>query len=260
MIRHSSNLGLFVGLVLFAAGARAQDYPALREGTAIVTGTRAETSAEGLARALRDVLVKRSGDPSLLHDHRVDSLEPKAADLVEDYLYLDRMSDLPKHDEQGTRDRPYTLIARFSSAKIDAVLAELGDKPWLAARPALLVHVMITDKSRGSYPLTADGDNDERHRQALLAAAVRYGMHLVLEPLAKVNADAAVPGALVVNGTVRWSDADPGWVGAWRAGGQQGSEVKAWGIEGVSFDDAYRTLVLGAMAIASGHAPPPTGP
>ena len=113
-------------------------------------------------------------------------LAANAADMVEDYLYLDRMSDMPHHDEQGTRDRPYTLIVRFSPAKLDAALAALGDRPWLAERPKLLVRIMITDK-RGSYPLTADGDNDERHRQALLAAAIRYGMHVVLTPLDHSN-------------------------------------------------------------------------
>ncbi len=254
MIRRSLNLVL--GLVLIAASARAQDYPALCEGTAIVTGTREDTRAEGLARALRDVLVKRSGDPGLLRDRRVDPLAANAAGLVDNYLYLDRMTDLPRRDEQGTRDRPYTLVARFSPAKIDAVLAELGARPWLSARPRLLVRIVITDK-RSSYPLTADGDDDERHRQALLAAASRYGMQVVLEPAGVANGNAAMPDVLLVTGTLRWSDADPGWAGAWRAGVGQGSEIRTWGIKGVSFDEAFRDLVRGAMAVASGHELPP---
>jgi hypothetical protein len=251
---------LFIALTPFAAPAWPQDYPALCEGTAIVTGTTADTRAEGLAQALRDVLVKRSGDPLLLNNPRVDPLAAKAAGMVEDYLYLDRMSDLPRHDEQGTRDRPYTLIARFSPAKIDTALAELGDHPWLVARPKLLVRIMITDNRRGTYPLTADGGNDERHRQALLAAASRYGMHLVLLPVDEVNRDAAVPDALEITGTLRWSDAGPGWIGAWSTSGDQGWDVKTWGIEGVSFDEAYRNLVQGAMAVASGHALPQARP
>lgn len=260
MTRCFSILVLFIGLVVVAAEAPAQDYPALCEGTAIVTGTGQDTRAEGLAHALRDVLVKRSGDPGLLHDPRVDPLEAKAAEMVGNYLYLDRMSDLPKHDEQGTRDRPYTLIVRFSPAKIDAALAELGDTPWLAARPKLLVRVVITDNKRGSYPLTADGGNDERHRQALLAAAVRYGMQLVLVPLDNMNENATVADALIVTGTLRWSDADAGWAGVWRTGVDHGPESKTWGIKGVSFDEAYRNLVLGAMAIATGHTPPQVPP
>jgi hypothetical protein len=253
MIRGVFVFGLVISAGLFAVTGFAADFPALSEATAIVTGTRADTRAEGLAQALRDVLVKRSGNPGLLRDPRVDAMTANAADMVEDYLYLDRMSDMPRHDEQGTRDRPYNLIVRFSPAKIDAALAALGDKPWLAERPKLLVRITINDK-RGSYPLTADGDNDERHRQALLAAAIRYGMHVVLMPLDRLNE--TVPDALLVTGTLRWSDADSGWVGAWRVGGDQAPGPKEWGIAGVSFDDAFRDLVRGAMAIASGHEQP----
>ncbi len=238
-----------IALALTVTIARSQDIPALSEGFAIVTGTREDTRAEGLAHALPDVLVKRSGDPALLHNPRVAALAAKAADLVDDYLYLDRMSDEPRHDEQGTRDRPYTLIARFSPAKLDAALATLGDQPWLMPRPPLLVRITITDK-RSSFPLSADGDPDERHRQALLAAAARYGMHVVLPTLD--GRDGASPNAITVAGTMRWSETDPGWTGEFRAGSPEGS----WGIKGVSFDDAYRDLVRGAMAVASGHALP----
>jgi len=252
MIRLASILVPLIGLGLPGAPAQARDDTALCEGTAIVTGTREDTRAEGLAHALRDVLVKRSGDPALLHDPRVDPLGPQAADMVEDYLYLDRMSGEPKHDEQGTRDRPYTLIARFAPAKIDAALAELGDRPWLAERPELLPRIMITDAKRASFPLSADGDNDERQRQALLAAAERYGMRVVLEPLGQATTDMPA-NTLVVTGTLRWSDTDPGWAGTWRIGRDRAS---TWGIKGVSFDDAFRDLVWGAMAVASGHERP----
>ena len=249
---------LFVIIViatLATASAQARDDRELCEGSAIVTGTGDATRADGLTRALHDVLVKRSGDPALRRDPRVDRLAAKAADMVEDILYLDRMSDLPKHDEQGTRDRPYTLIARFSSAKIDAALTALGDTPWLAERPTLLVHIEITDAKGGTFPLTADGDNDERHRQALLAAARRFGMHLVLPLLASANTGSEMADAMVVTGSLRWSNTDPGWTGAWRTEGP-GTTSKAWGIKGVSFDEAYRDLVWGAMATASGHTAP----
>jgi hypothetical protein len=258
MICHASIIILCTGLALLPPAAQARDDQALCEGKAIVTGTGEGTRTEGLDHALRDVLVKRSGNPGLLRDPRVDPLAAKAADMVENYLYLDRMSDLPKHDEQGTRDRPYNLVARFSPAKIDAALAELGDRPWLAERPTLLVRIEISDNKGGRFPLSADGDNDERHRQALLAAAGRYGMHLVLLPLASANADPGVSDALVVTGTLRWSNTDPGWTGGWHAVGPR-SEDKAWGIKGVSFDEAYRDLMWGAIAIASGHALPDSG-
>jgi hypothetical protein len=52
---------------------------------------------------------------------------------------------------------------------------------------------------------------------------------------------------------LRWSDTDPGWAGLWQTGGDQGNALRTWGIKGVSFDGAFRDLVWGAMAVASGH-------
>jgi hypothetical protein len=254
VLRILKFFAFFVAAVSLADSAQSQDYPALSEGTAIVTGTRAETRAEGLAHALRDVLVKRSGNTALLRDPRLTPMETKAESMLDDYIYLDRFSDQPHHDEQGTRDRPYNLIARFSPTKLDSALAELGEEPWLTARPKLVVHIKITDR-RSTFPMTADGDNDERHRQALLAAAMKYGMHLVLLPSDQVNVYRETPDALVVTGTLRWSDAGPGWEGDWLA-----RVDRTWGVKGVSFDDAYRNLVHGAIAIASGHALPPATP
>ena len=77
-------------------------------------------------------------------------------------------------------------------------------------------------------------------------------MHLVLSPRNQV--DTPVPGSVSVIGTLRWSNSDPGWAGAWEMDGRH------WGIKGVSFDEAYRDLVWGAMAIASGHALPGSPP
>ena len=54
----ASILGLFIGLAPLAALSQTLDDTGLCEGTAIVTGTRDDTRAEALARALRDVLVK----------------------------------------------------------------------------------------------------------------------------------------------------------------------------------------------------------
>jgi hypothetical protein len=238
-----------IAIAALSSAARAQ--PTLFEARTLVTGTRAETEGEGLARDLRDVLTKRSGDPALLTDPRIDTLAANAADLLGDTLYLDRMTDLPRHDEQGSRDRPYVLIAHFDPAKIDAALTQLGETPWVAPRPRLLPRIRITDRDGSQYPLTADDDNDERHRQAIVAAAERYAMPLRLLPVARAETPAAPPDTLIVTGTLRWSAADFGWIGEWH-----GPAGQSWGITGVSFDEAYRNLVQGAMAIASGHALP----
>ncbi len=235
---------VFTFMLLLAGAVHAQDRPDLYAATHLVTGREMVTRIDGLAAGLRDVLVKLSGDPALL-DADVAAVAP---DLLESYFYLDRMSDLPHHDEQGTRDRPYFLHMEFAPAKVDALLLKFGDHVW-HGRPRLQVRLAITDQSGVHYKMTSDGDDDERHRQGLAAAAERFGVRLLLVA-DKVSADPPLPDAMRIDGDMHWSDADFGWVGTWRSGDRK------WGIKGVSFDAAYRNLVLGAMAIATGHAIP----
>ena len=218
----------------------------LYEARAIVTGSGAATRAEGFAIAFADVLVKLTGNPALRDDPRVAALADSAGAMVEDFAYLDRMTDQPRRDEQGSRDRPFTLIAHFAPARIDAVLASLAEPAWTAPRPRLMVRVTIS-RAGAAFPLTADGDNDERHRQALLAAADRYGMRVVL--LGSLAQPPEAPET--VSGTLVWSDPDYGWVGAWQM--TRAGRAFSWGIRGVSFDEAFRNMVSGAMAILSGH-------
>jgi hypothetical protein len=224
--------------------------PSLYEGQTIVTGTTV-TRPEGLARCLREVLVKVSGDPALESDPRVTKLTGEAGSMAEDFVYFDRMSDIPYHDEQGSRDRPFTLIAHFAPARIDAALASLGSAPWRADRPRLLFRVAVTDRKGASFPMTADRDDDERLREALLAAGAQYGMPVVLQPQAQLGAKPP-PDVVLLSGTLRWSDQQAGWVGDWRLDWH--GRAHRWGISGVSFDDAFRDAVRGGMGVLSGHA------
>lgn len=174
-------------------------------GHAIVTGTDSRQRQEGFEACLRDVLVKVSGDPALRDDPRIAAFARTAQQLAEDFNYQDRMSDVPLHDEQGTRDRPYDLAVRFAPAKIDAILAKLGEKPWLQPRPPLLLHIMIV-RDRLRVPLTADDVGDERMREAAVAAGDKYGMRVVLPPKSAASAAPPVPGAVILSGTITWSE------------------------------------------------------
>jgi len=235
-------------LLLLAPAAQASG---LYEARAITTGMDMRSRPAGLAACLAQVLAKVSGNPALLEDPRVTALGPAASGLLAGLAYLDRMSDEPKRDEQGTRDRPYDLLARFEPAGIDAALLALGEVPWLVNRnrPDVLIDVAIAPRGGPPMPLLADTDADERHRAALLAAADRFGIPLLLRP-----ADGAAPTpAAVLHGTVTWREAE-GWAGAWSLAWQ--GRQHAWEIKGVSFDEAYRNAIAGVAAVLSGHAPP----
>ena len=236
-------------LLLLATPAQATG---LYEATVITTGMDLRSRPAGLAACLVQVLAKVSGNPALLDDPRVAALGPAAPGLLASFAYLDRMSDMPKHDEQGTRDRPYDLVVRFETTGIDAALLGLGDGPWLTSgdRPSILADIAITPRNGPTMPLRADTEPDERHRAAMLAAADRFGLPVLLRP---TLGSISVPRA-VLSGSMVWQEAAAGWAGTWNLS-WQGRE-HTWHILGVSFDEAYRNAIGGAAAVLSGHSLP----
>ena len=260
-------------LLLLAGPARAQPVDVwwpLYEGRAIISGTTSETRGDAVVQAFRRVLVKMSGDPSLLEDARVGPFDAMAAGMVEDFFYRDRMGDEPHHDEQGTRDRPFDFTAHFDQEKINATLTLLGRKPFLLPRPKLVIRITV-EKDGHRFPMTADAEDDEQQREALLAAAERFGMRVVLPDSTNIAPPSA--GAFVLSGTLVWRPAEGGWAGRWhfqpgqpRAGTTTfellnsfpglpaGARPRDWTITGVSFDDAFRDAVGGSLATLAGVA------
>ena len=113
-------------LLLLTGPAVAQIGPDLYHAETLVTGREMPGRMDGAAAGLRDVLVKLTGNPALLTDARIANIDPIG--LIQDFYYLDRMSDLPHHDEQGTRERPYFLNIAFDPTRIEALLAKLGEE------------------------------------------------------------------------------------------------------------------------------------
>ncbi len=235
-------------LLLLSAPAQAAG---LYEARAITTGMDQRARPAALAACLAQVLAKVSGNPALLDDPRVAALGPAAPALLAGLAYLDRMSNEPKHDEQGTRDRPYDLIARFEPPGIDAALLALGEIPWLINRdrPNVLADVAIAFRGGAMAALQADTDADERHRAALLDAGDRFGVPLLLRPT-----DGPAPiAAATLRGSMAWHETSA-WTGSWTLTWQ--GQRHAWDVSGVSFDEAYRSAVARTAAVLSGHVPP----
>jgi hypothetical protein len=254
---------VFLALAMGRTGlACADPVPHLYESVAIVTGTDLRSRPSGFARCLTDVMVKVSGNPALASDPRVAAVAAHADTMVVDYDYWDRMSGIRHHDSQGADDRPYNLTARFDPAKVDAALAELGEKPWGADRPPLYAFVDVQARA-GSHTLTSDGEASYGQNDAMSAAGTRYGLPVRLPTQADLRsrseedpprtaATAAFPqDAPLLIGTLAWSDAALGWVGSWHLVWQ--GHAHAWSIRGVNFDEAFRDGVRGAMGVLSGH-------
>ncbi len=193
----------------------------------------------------------------------------KAKDFVTAFDYRDQFSGKPKRDEQGTRDRPFDLIVDFNKEKIDGVLKALGLRAWLSHRPVLAVIVEMEQGER-KFMVTADGTQSDLQRDALLAAAARRGMNIVLPTaaaLAKANINGAElskaaastlvslaagqRGEVALVGHLVWNDQELAWATQWQI--DRLGRPHRWRFRSVTFDEAFRRGIGGAAQVLSGN-------
>jgi hypothetical protein len=276
MIRTFSTacLLLFLALLLWVVGR--DDSPGftgnLYQARAIVTGQREETRLPALGQCLKDVLKKVSGVPDIDRNSRVEEFAEQAQAYVKGFSYRDRMEGIPIHDEQGTRDRPYDLTVDFYPEKIDDILLALGQKPWMARRPTVVVILAVKYETR-SYLLTGDADEGFDQRESFMSAAWLTGMPMVLPSSATLNeagmnaeklptaglADLkkiarASGGGIVLVGSIAWNKGMEGWKGDWQL--HSAGRPHGWQIQNVNFDAAFRSAMRGAAQVLSGHGEP----
>jgi hypothetical protein len=249
---------LLLVLALGCAGAEARAAgldAALYRARAFVTGQEETERARGFALALEEVLVKVSGDPRLRRDPRLPPLEADARRLVARFDYHDRMSGLAVHDEQGTRERPFDLTVTFAPAGIAGALRTLGRKPWVGPRPTLVVLLRIADAT-ATYTLASDGERGLGQRLSLAAAAEQRGVPIRLPTTAALGAGSAEGRDLALRGGLVW--VERGWQARWQL--RRHGVAHRWGSDAVSFDDAFRSAMDGALQILSGHGRPDVSP
>jgi uncharacterized protein len=263
---------LLCGLGAAMSHAAAQDVDALYRATVIVTGTGEANRQIGFRLAMEDVIVRVSGDYRLIISGKAASTVANAASLVTKIHYRDRYEGIPVHDEQGTHDRPHDLTVDFDHAKVDAALAAMGSRPWLAPRPRLVVFLGVRN-AKGTFVLSGDGDQGFYMRDSFTASSARIAMPIALPSLAAIEAarlksealGTIEPAALdalaktsggdqALVGTLEWSDAARGWIAEWRL--SAAGQTYAWRISGVSFDDAFRNALRGAAQVLSGNGQP----
>ncbi len=239
---------------------------------AVVTGKDERNRPLGFKLCFQDVLVRASGDVTILDNGRVPALAARAGDYIDSFSYFDRLSGRPLHDEQGSYDRPHFLTCHFSPAKIDNVLASLGRKTWKGKRPTLAMIVTVRGRTRDGV-LAKDGEFDPDMRESLGNAVQRYGLDVVLpaaEPLLangitpaaapklaqqKAEALAKVAGAdQPLIGDLAWSDRAHGWIATWRISARGRQFV--WSASGINYDEAFRVALRGAMRALSGNGAP----
>src|SRR5215475_2304028 len=271
-LKLAMTLWAFVVLCTDASIAQPDSLDDLYTTRAVVTGKDERNRPLGFKLCFEDVLVKASGDASIVSDSRFEVLAVSAGQYISTFSYRDRLEGKPVHDEQGTYDRPHFLTCRFDPKKIDGVLKTLGRKPWLAHRPRLVMLVAVHGRKSNGV-LSSDGAFDADMREALANAAQRYGLSIKLPSVATLGSNqisidtaATTPNNqlskvveqsdsdLSLVGDLRWSDAALGWVATWSL--EVSGRRHRWSVSGVNYDEAFRNAVRGAARVLSGNGEP----
>jgi hypothetical protein len=234
----------------------------LYKAETIVTGTGISERMRGFRIGVEDVLVKLTGDASLSGSAEAGNVGVKAADLIADFTYEDRMKGIPIHDEQGTRDRPHYLRMRFDPEKFDAALAQAGLSKWTGPRPTLSVWLGISEP-RGNYVLAREGEGYGQ-REVLKDASKKRGIPILLPPenqsavtydaIAKPDIDTLTQASKELGGNAMLYgqldfDGETHWNTRWTVAGE--GVGAAWSMNGVTFDAALKGAIDQAAAAFS---------
>jgi hypothetical protein len=239
------------GVVVLGSLVQAAAAENLYRAQTTVTGQGEENRLGGIERCFVDVLIKVSGSTRLANDSKVIAHMLEAGTFVESFAYIDQMSGTPKRDEQGTRDRPYDLIVDFDRDKINGLLFELNVLPWLSPRPVIAVVVRM-NAGGATFPVSNDSRRSELQKEALLAAASKRGLQIVLPDAASLEkldrshsgmmlgrAVTAELGAKVtLVGQLTWVDPELKWRADWRLLWQ--GRLHHWQVGATTFDEVFR--------------------
>ena len=164
------------------------------------------------------------------------------------------------------------MTVDFHPEKIDEILLALGQKPWTARRPTIVVILAVRYEAR-SYLLTGDADEGFDQRESFMSAAWLTGMPMVLPSTAAFNEAGMTAeklptadlgelagiartsgGGTVLVGSIAWNKGMLGWKGDWRLYSRGGPHH--WQIQNVNFDTAFRSAMRGAAQVLSGNGEP----
>lgn len=259
------RLALAMAAGAVALGALIQTAAAndLYRAQTTVTGQGEENRAIGVERCLMDVLTKVSGSMQLARDARLAAYMPKAGTFVASFAYVDQMSGTPKRDEQGTRDRPYDLIVDFDQDRVNRLLVELHLKPWHSPRP-LVATVVTMDPGGTTFAVSSDSKRSELQKEALIAAAGKRGLQIVLPDAAtlakfdltdpRAMSSPAMTAALaergaqaILVGSLAWLDPELKWRADWKLAWK--GRMHQWQSGATTFDEVFRLGLGDALEI-----------
>lgn len=126
-----------INVLLTSSVLIAQPVSDLYRATVPVAGAEEADRDVALRQALGQVLVKLSGDRTLLDNPRVKAKLAQAEKLVEQFEYQTR-----PHDEQRL------LVVSFDEDAVKQLLRDFGIAQWSNARPTLLIWIVLDAEAK----------------------------------------------------------------------------------------------------------------
>ena len=134
----------------------------LYQAEVAVADQAADTRAEGMQRALMQVLIKVSGTTRVVEDGALHGALQRASRYAQRYQYR----------SDGVAEEPRLLMAvEFESNAVDGLLAEYGYPVWGRVRPQTLVWLAVED--RGQRSLVGADDSGLAREVIMRSAAER---------------------------------------------------------------------------------------
>ncbi|MEJ2618729.1 MAG: DUF2066 domain-containing protein [Candidatus Thiodiazotropha sp.] len=130
------------------ASVRAEAVSNLYEAEVAVSGQGGEARSQGIRKAFASVLVKVSGDSSLLDNPEVGPLLSRGSRLVQQYRYKSLPTNASEGGTEGLPDR--LLWARFDARAVNRLLRESGVPVWGETRPSMLLWLGQEEGARRS--------------------------------------------------------------------------------------------------------------
>ncbi|WP_162787109.1 DUF2066 domain-containing protein [Notoacmeibacter marinus] len=234
--------------------AAPDDFTGLNCATTIITGTEDPERSRGIVEVFEEVAVKMSGDEEGVASNRIAEPPDGSAALIERIELEDRMKGIPVHDEQGTRERPHFLRVCFDRDKMAALLQASGSDVWPEPRPEVRI-VLAVETPNAAYIVRREGADGYGQRLALIDTATKRGLPIRLPTDEDHASEARDIARFVETGQIGKKGATPtlygtltlnadgaDWNAAWRL-----DDGEAWRVDEVSFDDAIREGIGGAI-------------
>lgn len=184
---------LFLAIVFWPVLLPAMPVGSLYEAIVPVENQSDTERRQALHKAMWQILVKLTGDSTIVDDERAKTLINNAQSYVQQYRYLDPAVGGDTADKAGLR-----LWVGFDSTAVSSQLQRLGIATWGKERPATLVWLAVDDSSGRQL---AGMEQASRYLEPLTRLARERGLPLLL-PLMDLEDTTKLSPADVAGGSI----------------------------------------------------------